>query len=138
MNSCLNKRISELDAVLSLIGLIELRISCFLEPLDSLLCVLRAEFPLFSSAEGEDFHTVWADIFSSETRMLKRGEREVILSFGNELGRSDLEGQMSLCRATERRLRLFRENAVGEKEKYASLVGVLPVFVGTTLILLLL
>ncbi len=126
-----------LDAALELIGLMETRMTCFLEPLDSLLRVLRSESPLMKNAAGDSFFAAWRSVFSAERSGVRESDRRILLAFGDSLGDTDIDGQKALCESARERLRAALENAREEKQRFARLGALLPVFAGAAVIILL-
>ncbi|MBR1811016.1 MAG: stage III sporulation protein AB [Clostridia bacterium] len=136
VNLRLSRRTAALDHAIALVGLIETRITYFLEPLDDLLAVLRAESPLLRNVNGANFYDVWSRAFADGGNLLKKADNRVLLRFGCGLGKSDVDGQRALCEETLSRLREHRAAAAAEKERFARLGAVLPVFVGAAVILI--
>ena len=116
--------------------MIETRMSCFLEPLDELLLIIRARSPLMRGAAGSDFYSVWSGVFSGADLPLGARDRELLLSFGASLGNTDLAGQKALCRETSERLRASLEEAREDKKRFSRLGAALPVFAGAAIIIM--
>lgn len=116
--------------------MIETRMSCFLEPLDELLLIIRARSPLMRGAAGSDFYSAWSGVFSGADLPLGARDRELLLSFGASLGNTDLAGQKALCRETTERLRASLDEAREDKKRFSRLGAALPVFAGAAIIIM--
>lgn len=134
-NCVLNNRISQLNAVLDAVMLVRQRIGLFLEPLDSVLGVLRLENELFRVPEDLSFEQAWQRAIQNAD-CIRREEKETIARFPLSLGKTEKSGQTALCDAMAQKIRQYKRRAEEEKHRYARPAGVLPVFAGIAVILL--
>ena len=87
---------------------------------------------------GEGFSRAWNDgVRVSKGMGLTGKDRALLMSFGEGLGTTDLEGQMAHCDLYEGLIRCALEEAKGEKEKKGKLYQMLGVSAGLAAALLL-
>lgn len=89
-------------------------------------------------ADDERFSEIWKKAISAQKScMLDDEEKELIMSVGDFLGKTDLEGQLMSLGGIRDRLRECIEKAVPETEKKVKLYSSLSVLCGTALLLFL-
>ena len=142
----LGRRVQILEKMLLMFGMIETEISYLSRPTCDLIKALaekeelkeRDFLPICLSffEKGEDINTAWSESLSVSDRI--GGEDACILySFGENLGKSDSEGQIANCRyhteLTRERLLAARK----KREQYASLACGLGMLSGIGIIIIL-
>ncbi|HIR52987.1 MAG TPA: stage III sporulation protein AB [Candidatus Onthovicinus excrementipullorum] len=122
------RRIRALERTLLLIGQFEMHLEFSRAPAAEIVMALR-EHPEFSGlkylrtcaeeiAAGVDFPGAWRTAVSGcAADALNAGDAELLLSFGNGLGQTDLPGQEKLC-AVHRRM--IEERLESARQQYAS------------------
>ncbi len=142
----LGRRVQILEKMLLMFGMIETEISYLSRPTCDLIKALAEKeelkeldyLPICLSffEKGEDINTAWSESLSVSDRI--GGEDACILySFGENLGKSDSEGQIANCRyhteLTRERLLAARK----KREQYASLACGLGMLSGIGIIIIL-
>ena len=141
----LGRRVQILEKMLLMFGMIETEISYLSRPTCDLIKALAENeelkeldfLPICLSffEKGEDINTAWSESLSVSDRI--GGEDACILySFGENLGKSDSEGQIANCRyhteLTRERLLAARK----KREQYASLACGLGMLSGIGIIII--
>lgn len=81
----------------------------------------------FDIGEKGDFHTIWSDGVKKQPYLMAR-DKELLLSLGDKLGSTDLEGQLSFLEMSEEIFRQRQQQAVEDyknKGKVYRSVGLL-------------
>ncbi len=133
----LNRRASTLEKIQRLLSHIGSQIRYAAAPTGELLAssARMAEFQSLSFlreataalARGADFHTAWREGVRREGRGcgLAAGDMELLLCFGEGLGRTDIEGQLANCRDFSERfgekLAEARRDAASKNRLYLTL-----------------
>lgn len=136
------RRIRALEQVLLLLNAIENELGYCRTPVRELLhrLALRSEFPELPflrvcsemCEQGLPFPQAWSASLKKRAMSvtLRREDTGLLLAFGSQLGTTDLDGQVSLCRLY---VRLFEERLVQAREwksRYAKLYTSLGVLSG--------
>ena len=89
---------------------------------------------------GKDFPVAWKMSLEdkSNTLFIRKKDVELLKAFGENFGVTDVEGQVSLCNLYVETLRLYRKEAVKEKEKFSGPLTILGLLSGIGVIVVFL
>ncbi len=148
IRSLLNDRITYLEKLIEMVEIIRSQLNYSASNIHSLLELLTNQKSfkqmyflntcLNELNNGTDFVSSWEYSLSSFKSPLNKEDKEIIVSFGFQLGKSDLEGQLSNCDLYKDRLRLQLDNARKNKEKNGDMYMRLSVLSGVLIVILLL
>lgn len=103
----LNRRAAALEEAGRLLAHLATRIRYTAAPIGELLCEVAGHYrrlPFLREAgrlvdDGADFHSAWGQALrqKGEESGLTAADRELLLRFGEGLGRTDVEGQLAHC-----------------------------------------
>jgi stage III sporulation protein AB len=88
-------------------------------------------------ADGNDFSLSWNKSVNHFNSYLKKEDKDILLSFGSMLGKSDLEGQIRNCHINIEKLKDNLKKAKELSEKYADLYFRLSLLCGALISLIL-
>jgi len=122
----MKKRISLLLKTLTLLDLVKTYISFINTDVISLLSMLNENEELSELCfikdclneidDNNDFNTSWKTSVNRFNSTLKDGDKEIIISFGLQLGKSDVQGQINNCELHKQQV-LCRLNEAEESYK---------------------
>ena len=86
---------------------------------------------------GEAFPTAWNSSVRGAAKYLKNGDTSVLISFGEQFGTTDIEGQISNCRIHSELIKDRLENARAVRERYSSLACGMGIVCGLGVIIMM-
>ncbi len=91
-------------------------------------------------SKGEDFPVAWKKSLNSDrnTSYLRQKDIQLLCAFGESFGITDSEGQLSNCNMYLELLKVNRNEAIGERDRYSKTVSLLGLLAGLGLIIVLL
>ena len=147
IRSVFKKRVESLEQTVNMIDLIESQLSYINTDVYVLLELLAHHRGLnqlsFLSdcltrmSDGEDFDASWQESLQGFVSPLNREDKDILCSFGYQLGKSDLQGQISNCKLHRERLSSQLLQARQSFSKYGNLSLRLPFLCGILLIIIL-
>ena len=90
--------------------------------------------------DGEDFPVAWRKALSEKnnTRLMRRKDVALLKAFGESFGLTDVSGQLALCDLYIETLRLYKNEALKEKERLSGPVAALGILFGIGIIVIFL
>lgn len=67
------------------------------------------------------FEKAWEESIKSFSSSLSNNDKSILISFGSQLGKSDLQGQINNCLLHKQRLEFQLNNAQSQMKKYGNL-----------------
>lgn len=140
----LRLRVETLETFLKVIGLMETQMRFYQLPLRQIMEKHSGDMALLWQCHlllqtGKSFEQAWKSAVEAGTKGkgLKEKDKRLICAFGEELGRTDIDGQIAHCRVTEQLLQEQLQIAREEKKKKSKLFTMLGLFCGTGAALLI-
>lgn len=90
--------------------------------------------------DGKDFPTAWklAVKNNKTAALLRPRDIQLLLSFGSQLGTTDVSGQVSLCVLYEKLFEEELKSAQNHEEHYGKIYRQSGIFIGAAIIILIL
>ena len=86
---------------------------------------------------GEAFPTAWKRSVRDAAKYLQSGDIAVLISFGEQFGTTDSDGQISNCRVHSELIENRLENARSTRERYSSLACGMGIICGLGVIIMM-
>lgn len=87
--------------------------------------------------DGDDFPEAWQRALEKETLPYSAEEKEKLLQLGNNLGTSDLKGQLSLMEIYSDFFSEYTQKAKSKEKKYGNTAVVLGALIGSMFFIIL-
>ena len=147
LRTSLKSRLTALEQTERMIELIETEVNYMNSDIISLLELLSVQKGfnqlvfindcLSFMKNGEDFDAAWQKAINGFNSALNSADKEILLTFGYQLGKSDLQGQLNNCRLHREKIKSNLSDAENRLVKYGNLSLRLPLLFGIMLIIIL-
>ena len=147
IKSSFTKRVSQLEKCIEMLELISINLSyisldtvSILEMLinsDNLKEISFIDICLNLVNRGNNFYNSWNEALNSAEMYLKPQDKDILLSFGAMLGKSDIDGQIRNCEIGIQKLSVNLNKAKEQRDKYANLYFRLSIFSGILISLII-
>lgn len=137
----LHIRVRRLESFFRFVKAVETEIRFTAVPVTELLQRHIRELPFLSDClekvrKGEPFEQAWMTVVKTASGY-SESDREILILFGTELGKTDLQGQLSHCGMTEGLLDTALEEARKERDTKSKIYQMLGTFGGVAAALLI-
>jgi len=142
------KRIESFERIITMIDLIQMQINYLSSDIDELINTLLKESEFKGSSfisglkrnlcSGLPLDESWQKAAEESFDYLSSEEKSVIISFGNHIGKSDIEGQRKNCAIHKEKINRLLENERKKYEKKGNLYSRLSIIIGIMIDLILL